>query len=291
MSDNEALVTVKRDDGDKLQWAKGLIYRQEGSKRVVRKKPIKITFIIMVIFSSVSILFVDSNVIEEKKAEIKNPEIVNDNNIIKLAIFKERKEVKARRYIRPRKVMRLSLISRDGAGGIPIGAMARAKLITGGSNGLVKAKLIEPLMANGEEYLAEGVILIGQGASNEERLVLQFSKIVFSDGKAQDVSATGYDLKDKIVGLKGKQLGRAALKIAAGTGLRFLGGVAEGLQDKEMGQGVAVKKSSMKNALLNGAALATIEQSNQMMQDLREKQSIIEVAQGTQFWVVFGGGL
>jgi len=291
MSDNEALVTVKRDNGDKLQWAKGLIYRQEGSKKVVRKKSIKIAFIIMVIFSSISILFVDSNVVEEKKAEIKNPEVVNDNNKIKLSVFKERKEVKVRRYIRSRKVMRLSLISRDGAGGIPIGAMARAKLITGGSNGLVKAKLIEPLMVNGEEYLAEGVILIGQGASNEERLILQFSKIVFSDGKSQDVSATGYDIKDKIVGLKGKQLGRAALKVAAGTGLRFLGGVAEGLQDKDMGQGVAVKKSSMKNALLNGAALATIEQSNQMMQDLREKQSIIEVAQGTQFWVVFGGGL
>ena len=114
MSGNDGLVSVKKDNGQKLQWAKGLIYTQEGSKLIIRRKSIRVMFIVGVIFSSISILFVDTNVIEEKKAEIKKPNVVSKNSIITFDTFKERKEVKRKRYVRPIKIMPLSLISREG---------------------------------------------------------------------------------------------------------------------------------------------------------------------------------
>ena len=181
------------------------------------------------------------------------------------------------------------MISRKGAHKIPPGSMAKAKLLTGGSNGPLKAKLIEPLIVNGEKFLSAGTILLGTGSSTEERLLIQFNKMVFQDSTYTETRASGYDYKDKIIGLKGSKVGRVALKFAANTGLKFLGGVSQSLQKVDVHGGVAVKKPSLENALLHGAGVAAIEQSNEVMEDLKEKQTIIEVPLGTHLWVVFGG--
>ncbi|MGE4107743.1 MAG: TrbI/VirB10 family protein [Bacteriovoracia bacterium] len=170
---------------------------------------------------------------------------------------------------------------------IPPGALVKSELITGGSNGPVKARLKEPLIVGGETFAEEGAVLLGSGSSTEERLFIRFYKLIFKDGSFTDVQAEAVDSEDQVAGLHGSKLGQYALKLAAGVGLNFFSGFSEALQDTEGQQGVLVKKASVKNALLNGASRASIEQSQEIMSGLKNKTPIIEVSAGTPILILF----
>lgn len=290
MSNNKSLVQVVDDKGSRLQWAKGLFYRKEGEKHVVRSKSLKYAVISLFIIATVVGLFN-----EDKPAKIEGTALTVPGEIaaslpsIKFEIHNDLKTKIKNRVSYNAPIQRLKMVSRKGVYLIPPGSMARAKLITGGSNGPLKAKLTEPLVVNGEKYLEEGTILLGSGSSTDERLMIRFNEMVFPDATFSEVKAVGYDFEDKIIGLRGSKAGRVAMKFAANTGLKFVAGVSQGLQESEVQQGVAVKKPTLKNALLQGAGLAALEQSDEFMKDLREKQTIIEVKMGTELWVVFGG--
>lgn len=54
-------------------------------------------------------------------------------------------------------------------------------------------------------------------------------------------------MEDKTVGLKGSRVGKYAMKYATAIGLNFVGGMAEGLQDREVvGNGQVVTKPNTK---------------------------------------------
>lgn len=181
------------------------------------------------------------------------------------------------------------VIERPNLGKIPPGVLVKAKFITGASNGPLKAVLIEPVSINGEEVVPEGTVLIGQGSSGEDRLTVQFAKMVFQDGKSQRIQAQACDLADQTVGVKGQKMSKYAVLLATGAGLNFLGGVAEGLQETQVQNGTAVKKNDLKNAALNGASKAALDQSQAMLSDLKNQKSVIQVEKGKEFYVLFEG--
>lgn len=170
------------------------------------------------------------------------------------------------------------------------GVVVEAILTTGASNGVVHAKLKENLVAHGEVLAEEGTLLVGQGQSGEERLIIRFHKAVFSDGTSAKISAQALDSEDQIPGIKGSKVGQHGLRLATGIGLNFVGGVSEALQDYDGEDGALVRRPTLKNALLHGSARAALDHSQETLGDLRNEPTLIEVPRGSTIHVAFEGG-
>lgn len=169
------------------------------------------------------------------------------------------------------------------------GLMGKAILLTGASNGPVKAKLTERLAQYGEEILEAGSVLLGSGNSSNDRLTVQFDKVLTPDGAVTKLKANALDKSDMIAGLKGSvALGRS-LQIAGGIGLNVLGGFAEGLQENEAVGNQVARKATLKNAALNGTSKSAFEEARNMMSRLKESAPTIEVPAGKELFVLFEG--
>jgi hypothetical protein len=169
------------------------------------------------------------------------------------------------------------------------GTIAKAVLVTGASNDTVKAALTDPVTVNGEELVEAGAVLLGTGQSSEDRLFIRFDKLLFDDGSMQTIDAEAVDSSDKTPGLKGSRVGAYATKIAGSIGLNFISGMADGLQETDTNGFVAVKKPTVKNALLNGASRAAVEESTDLMSSLKSNRPVIAVPEGTHVYVMFAG--
>jgi hypothetical protein len=164
--------------------------------------------------------------------------------------------------------------------GVPPGTLVKAKLVTGASDGPVRAELIQDVIVNGERLIESGSTILGNGSSTEDRLFIRFDRLVKKDGSTLSIQAQALDRKDRIVGLKGNKVSTEAMKLVAGIGLNFVGGMSDALQETDVKGGVAVRKSSMKNALLNGAAHAALDQSRELISSYKDKAPRIEVEKG-----------
>lgn len=181
------------------------------------------------------------------------------------------------------------LVSRPRGVGVPPGTMAKGILVSGASNGVVRARLSEPVQAAGETLYEEGTLLLGTGQSSTERLMINFRQAVTKDGAAETIKAQALDSADEIVGLKGEKVTRYATKLLAGLGLNFAAGMSEALQESDVQGGVAVKKPTVKNALLAGTQAAAFEQARETLSDIKSEVPLIEVPAGTSFTVIFIG--
>lgn len=184
----------------------------------------------------------------------------------------------------------LQKIDRRKAGQIPPGSLIKAILITGASNGPVKVETTEALRIQGETLIPAGATLIGTGQSTEERLMVRFTQVVFKDGTFENIQAQAADAEDKTVGLRGSRVGKYAMKYATAIGLNFVGGMAEGLQDREVVGQQVITKPDAKNALLNGTSKATLEMANETMTDLKNSAPIIQISAGQNIFVIFENG-
>src|SRR5258708_23025540 len=119
--------------------------------------------------------------------------------------------------------------------------------------------------------------------------MVEFTKMVFADGAIEAIKAQACDKDDQSIGLKGSKVTKHASLLAAGIGLNFLGGLANGLQESEVQSGIALKKTDLKNAALNGASKATIEESKDIMERWKQQKTVIEVKSGTEICVIFTG--
>ena len=175
-------------------------------------------------------------------------------------------------------------------GGIPPGSMVKAVLISGASNGPVRAEIKEPLQIQGETLVPVGAILLGAGQSGEDRLMVRFSQIIFKDGSFENIQAQAADADDQIAGLHGSKVGSYAMKYGAAIGLNFVGGMAEGLQERDVVGQQVVERPSAKNALLSGTSKATLELANDTMSNIKSKPPTIEVPAGKEILILFEGG-
>lgn len=182
------------------------------------------------------------------------------------------------------------LISRPRNIKIPPGTIVRAELVTAASNGLTKATLKDDVKVNGEVMIEAGSTILGRGASTEDRLFVNFTKVIHKDSDISQIEAEAADVSDKTLGLKGSKLASRSIKIAANVGLKFLAGASEALQETEGQQGATVRKPTMRNAILNGTAQAALEESNDIASSYKNAQPVIQVPAGSEIYVMFSDG-
>jgi hypothetical protein len=151
----------------------------------------------------------------------------------------------------------------------------------------VKAILKDAVRVNGETLIEAGSTILGRGASTEDRLFVTFTKVLHKEGDVSQVAAEAADSSDRTMGLKGSKVASRAIKLAANVGLKFVAGATTALQETEGQSGVAVKKPTMKNAFLSGAAESALEQSNQFASEYKNSTPVIEVKAGTEFFLFF----
>ncbi len=187
------------------------------------------------------------------------------------------------------KPSKISVVSFIGSGSIPPGAETNAVLLSGATNGMIKAQLTEALKVDGVSLLDAGTLLIGEGQSSDERLFIRFNKAVFKNGKFIRVSAQGYDISDKILGLKGSRVGDYTMKLAASSGLYFLSGLASGMKTEEIALPGQARRPQIGDAALQGVSTAASEQAKQYLEQMKNKAPLIEVKSGSVFIVTFDG--
>ena len=295
----EIKVSIVGDDGHKRRWGLGsVLFRKEGRKLSINGKVTAWMFGLFILAGSA--YSVISEFFKPTPSENSNPigftgySNFNENDTSTIQIPIGNSELNHKHLGNSKSKLAVyysapQVIERPNSGKIPPGTSVKAKFTTGASNGPLKAVLIDSLTINGEEVAPAGSTLVGIGSSGEERLVVQFTKLVFRDGKIQNIQAQACDLSDQTVGLKGKKMSKYAVLLATSAGLNFIGGVAAGLEENEVQSGVVTKKSDLKNAALNGASKAALDQSQEVLTELRNKKSVIQVDSGQEFYVLFEG--
>lgn len=294
MTRDKSIATIGKQEPERKLWEKLLPLERDGKKLTINRKKMTILVALGVgIFSVVQILTIPTDERLET-AEVKTSSKVattSDSHIAPQTLERvtnEAKEPKSKskkgRYVGATVIARPVDLSK-----IPPGSLIEGKLITGASNGLVRAEATSSLSSAGEILIPEGSILVGSGNSSEERLFVNFKQIVLKDGSVSSINAQACDKSDRIVGLKGSKLGNRALNIAGAVGLGFVGGFSQGLQNTQGQMGAVIAEPTMKNALLNGISAAALEQSQNLMSELKNRTPIIEVPAGTEICIIASG--
>jgi hypothetical protein len=168
---------------------------------------------------------------------------------------------------------------------VPVGSEVKAVLVSGATDGIVKARLMAPLLVDGDPILPEKSVLFGRGKSGEDRLFVEFSKVIFPTGEAYPIRAQAFDLSDNIQGLKGALVGKRTLKMAGAMAFGFLGGMADSLQDTS-GSRFMQQRPSVRDAALAGTSKAALDQSQAYIEEMKKSPNIIEVQTGTEFIII-----
>jgi len=182
---------------------------------------------------------------------------------------------------------KIKIVSLRRVSEIPVGSEATAVLESGATDGIIKAKLTAPLMVDGEPLLPEHAVLFGKGKSTDERLMVEFQKVILPSGESFQIRAQAFDSTDKILGLKGSVVGTRTKKMAAAMGFGLLGGLADGLQDTSGSSIFSMnQRKSVRDAALSGASKAALDQSQAYIEEMKKSPNIIEVKSGTEFVVI-----
>jgi hypothetical protein len=290
----EVKVKIAKEEGTKSQWAKSLFYTLDARKYTLDVKLVMWSTGIIFAFMAIVLLLrgtpeddspKSTNAIQIPDTQSAQPKInIPDmGEVAKIGPNPAGQAQKQMRFLGPQ------LVVSTGLHKIPPGSTVKAILLTAGTDGLVRAKAIEPLNINGEAKFDEGTLFLGTGSSTEDRLKIDFKQMVFLDGTFETISAQAFDESDQMLGLQGSKLGNEAIKLGASIGLNFAAGLSEGLQDSDVQGGMAIRKPSLRNAMLNGAATAALEQSREMMSDFKNRHSAISVPQGKHLLIMFEG--
>ncbi len=292
---NTPEIKLKGDASQGAWWIELLPVERTGRKYTIHSKRMFWWLVVSVSLLAITNMVLESNTEGPGRSSISTPDSMPDSKLenipeattadIAIGVLR------ASNSKASVKLAGLQVVTRPrDLGKIPPGSMMEAKLVSGASNGLVRAEVSKALYVNGDTMIPEGAFLVGAGSSSEERLFIKFGQVVFKDGTFGNLTAEACDQTDKIVGLKGSLVGNKAIQVAGSLGLGFMGGFSTALQDTQGQQGAVVTQPSLKNALLNGTATAALEESRNMMQDLKNRQPIIEVPQGTTICVMVSGG-
>lgn len=292
----ENKVTIASSVGHAKQWATGLFYRKEGRKLTVITRTLSIVSVVaLFVISVIVMIFGNPETIDrEQKSNISEPQVIVQSERIDVPSSGENlpnvgrplrnarsQIIETSQYTAPQVVKRHASLK------IPPGTLIRAVLISGASDGPVRAEIQESFSVEGETLIEEGTVLLGVGQSTDERLFIRFSQMVFKDGGFASIQAQACDIEDKIAGLKGSKVGTQAFKLAASIGLNFVGGMSQAFQESEFQNGFGIRKPNARNVLLNGTSTAALEQSQAMMNEYRNKPPKIEVKAGIPVLVLF----
>jgi hypothetical protein len=284
----QAEVTIETDEKT-LPWGSGGYFKtQDGLKEKIGG--LKLIFYAATIIVGVFGLFARRDQKKDTRVTaMSSPTISSQVPMAVPDIKTKTEEVNYRRQSRLEEshLGKIKVFNLRGSGEIPTGSEARAILESGATNGIVKGRLTSPLLINDDPLLPEGTIIFGKGKSTEERLYVEFHKAILPSGEVLAIRAQAFDESDKIIGLKGSAVGTKTKKMAMGMGFGFIGGLAEGLQEDTSGTIFGLqRKRSMRDAALGGASKAALGQSQAMIDEIKNSQDIIEVKNGTEFFII-----
>ena len=95
---------------------------------------------------------------------------------------------------------------------------------------------------------------------------MDFSKAVLPDHTNLKIKALAYDSGDRILGVKGNKVSDYAFRLAASSGLIFLGGMADGLREEVSLAPGERRRHSTRDAALNGVTTAASEVGKDMIE-------------------------
>jgi|GEM_PF-3351878 len=192
------------------------------------------------------------------------------------------------RWKNPKVFSGLSRFDRSELNKILPGTEVRGKLLSGATDGFIKAQITSS-GGKTREVLKKGAILIGKGVSTNNRLHIKFSKLIHTDGSVQNVSAVALDESDKTTGLKGSNVNHYGYRLGAAAGLHFLGGISEGMREKQVIGGFPVDTPNLKNAALGGLSQASIELATEEMNKAKAQKPRYTIPFGTPIFILFTG--
>lgn len=172
--------------------------------------------------------------------------------------------------------------------GIPPGSEVMGQLASAGANGMVKVQTLEAVRFDGEALLPKGSVLLGRGTSSDDRLYITFRRAILPDKSELKVKAFAYDVKDRVIGLKGNKISDYAFRLAASAGLIFLGGVADGMRDDYSSSPFARRRPTVRDAALNGVSTTTADLSRQTLESMKNSQERVVVDYSSRLIVIFG---
>jgi hypothetical protein len=289
--EKQSEVFIKRE-GVIYRWGQAAYFRTwNGLKETCSIRTVKFLALPAGIALSIFTYFFSAqkDVADTRGSEVRAPGVSSGASSINLPILEE-KDI-PNRISRPRvasgamgkiKVFNLRQLS-----DVPVGTEARATLESGATNGIVKAKLLSAMEVDGEPLLPEGATIFGKGKSSEERLYVEFTKVIFPTGESFSIRGQAFDVEDKILGLKGSLVGTRTKKMGMAIGFGVLGGMTDALQDTS-GSSLygGYQRKSMRDAALTGASKAALDQSQAYMGEMKISPNIIEVKKGTQFYLI-----
>ena len=173
---------------------------------------------------------------------------------------------------------------------LPMGSTIAAKLLntvlSSDTNSPVMAEISEEIYWKNSVMIPAGTKAIGQGTLDDgtERLQVRFHTLVYPEGQQHSISALAL-LGDGSSGIAGDFHSRTFPKQAGRFAGTFIGGLAQGLKDKDSrGQaGIVFEPGSLKNGLLNGIAASSLDQANSLAQNTERLKPYLDVPGGTTF--------
>lgn len=276
---------------DKIQ---NILFQNDGKKRTINKNTLRVISIGFSLLGLLAVILGEPPIILKKKSEFQVTNVSSGVGVQTVSIPEHKVDVirqpKSVTQSGSSKLPGPSLISRPGANEILPGTVAKARLQTAATDGPIKAILTEDVVVNGDVKIPSGSVLIGLGQSLDSRVAIQFSKAIIQENEVLKIGAVALDFEDQLVGLQASKLGGEAIHLGASIGLNFVGGMAEGLKDRTGINGATVDQSTMKNALLNGASRASLEEAKSMMEATKNKKMSLMVESGAPILVFFNGG-
>jgi hypothetical protein len=274
------------------QWGVGHLFKQDGFKKVVNHKWFKIT--IGILFGAGILLSffkqeIEIKIFQSHLTKLDNVTEQSSHTFNASELVQNQRTTSGKRGAKGEQAISLGpqIVGPSTSIIIPVGTSAIAELASGASNGPVKAKLLQNITIGSDTLVEAGATLFGRGDSSEERLFIGFQKIILPDGTVIKIRAHACDSSDQIVGLKGSKISDKTFQIAGGIGLGFIGGLSEGLENSKNVGGIEIHDNSLRDAALNGAARASLEESKELLNAAKQKKTIIEVPNKTSFVVLF----
>ena len=287
MADVTSTVEIKADKGTE---SIGLNKYFENGQNFDKKNFKIMAYVILALILSVFVtgLFGKRKIVGKNSKELSSPPLSREVPLTVPRILNNSDNVnvitgKTFDYSNQRKIKVLTLRALSE---IPVGSETKAILVSGGTDGIVKAKLTQSLIVDGEPLIPENSILFGKGKSGEERLYVEFNKVIFPSGESFQILAQSFDPSDKIQGLKGAIVGTRAKKMGMAMGMGFLGGMADGMRETSGSSLFMNQKPTVKDAALSGASKAALDQSEAYLEEMKKSPNIIEVKSGTEFIII-----
>ncbi|MCY4524820.1 MAG: hypothetical protein OXB84_08780 [Halobacteriovoraceae bacterium] len=292
---------------------KSLFWEKDEEKTTLKKRPLFISFVLLILFITglnlffsekkrKSILATSDRPLYSKRFSRKNQNTIISNPEVDI-FFKNPTSPKIKNRKRKNKKAVLvthkkrQVIYRDDAVSviIPAGKKIIVKL-TNSIDTRYPSKQVLAIVPFAVKYkqkvhIPQNSTLLGKFFYNgkADRIFIHFIKCIFPGGREIPINAQALDSKDFQAGIKANHHSKATTRIAKSVALGMISPMAQTLTEKEaLGQGfVITPKSNLKNAFLQGLARSGEGESKRQIGQIDGDKDYLTLAEGKEIIVNF----